>query len=401
MKRRAVISWGLYDFANNIFTMNVVTRYFAKWVVDVHGAEDILYSYAVAASMLLAAATAPLLGTISDETGRRVRYIIVFTLASCAATLFIGRTGGLWTGLVLFAAANYCYQISWVFYNALLPQVSGERNIGRVSGFGRGLGYTGAIVGLLVVGPFVARGGVGAAFAPSAALFLLFSLPIFIFVRDRRPAAAGIRIGEAVINALRKVAATVAHVKEYSSLATFFAAAFLALCSIHGIIPFMALYLGRVGGFSEPAIDTFLIVSTVFALAGAFASGFISDRIGPKKTLSMVLILWCLALFLGTVATSRPLFWVVGPLVGIAMGGTWTAARALVVKLSPPDMVGEAFGFFCITGYISFMVGPLVWGAVVWAFGGAGIVKYRMAVGALLLFMLASLTMLKRVPDER
>ena len=401
MQRRAVISWALYDFANNIFTMNVVTRYFARWVVDVKGAEDIYYSFAVAASMILAAVTAPMLGTISDETGRRMPYIIVFTIVSCAATALIGHGGGLLIGLALFAVANYCYQISWVFYNALLPQVSDERNIGRISGFGKGLGYCGAIIGLLLVGPFVARRGIEAAFVPSGALFLLFSLPIFFFVRDKRIHASTAGPVQVTATAFNKVRATIAHIGEYSGLTTFFAAAFLALCAIHGIIPFMAVYLSRVAGFTEPVVDRFLIVSTVFALAGSLGSGFLSDRFGPRRTLAMVLVLWCVAFALGALATSKAAFWIVGPLVGIALGATWVVARALVVKLSPPEMVGEAFGFFCLTGYLSFVVGPLVWGGVVWAFGFAGVIKYRLAIGILLLFLLSSLKILTRVPDER
>ncbi len=401
MERRklTIISWGLYDFANNIFTMNVVTRYFAKWVVDVKGAEDIFCSFSVSASMILAAITAPFLGSISDETGRRMPYIIVFTVLSCVATAFIGQGGRLLTGLILFAVANYCYQICWVFYNALLPQVSSERNLGRISGFGKGLGYCGALVGLLLVRPFVARGGVEAAFVPSGVLFLLFSLPIFFFVKDTEVAAAKINLGQVFTRAFKKVGRTISHINEYSGLATFFLAAFLAMCSINAIIVFMVIYISRVGGFSESEIDVFLLTSILFAGAGAFVSGFISDRVGPKRALNMILLLWCLALVLGILANSKALFWVIGPLVGLSLGATWVVARALVVRLSPPKMVGEAFGFFCLTGYLSFVVGTLVWGAVVWAFAPLGVIKYRLAVCALLLFLLSSLKILKRVPD--
>ena len=110
-KKLTIFSWSVYDFANTIFAMNVISLYFALWVtVDMKG-EDILYSLALSGSMLLVAISSPIMGTMSDRVGRRMPFLILFT------------------------------------FNALLPQVSGKNKIGRVSGYGTSLGYCGTIGG--------------------------------------------------------------------------------------------------------------------------------------------------------------------------------------------------------------------------------------------------------------
>ena len=107
--KRAIASWAFYDFANTIFSMNVISLYFALWVTVDHGGQDILYSMALSSSMLAVAISAPVFGTISDQTGRRSLPLTLLTVISVLATAIIGQTEQLWVGLLLFIVANYCY----------------------------------------------------------------------------------------------------------------------------------------------------------------------------------------------------------------------------------------------------------------------------------------------------
>ena len=399
-KKLTIFSWAMYDFANTIFAMNVISLYFALWVtVDMKG-EDILYSWVLSGSMLLAALSSPIMGAVSDRLGRRMPFLIFFTLICCAFTALIGLTNKLALGLLFFAVANFCYQIAAIFYNALLPQISAKNQIGRVSGYGVGFGYCGTIVGLLLVKPFVLKYGRQAAFIPTAFFFLLFSLPCFLFVKDlmvERTDKFKIRITDS----FRKVKETLTRIKEYPGLFNFLIAAFIALNAVNTIIVFMSVYIKKVIGFTDPEIITFYIVSTVFAILGSFVSGFVTDRFGSKRTLSVVLGLWCITILLAAVSFSKTIFWVVGPLTGICLGATWTSARALVVDLSPSQMVGEVFGFYGLVGKSSSIVGPLIWGLTVWAFGFLGIFKYRLAILALLLFLGAGYLFLRKVPNKK
>lgn len=413
-KKLSIFSWSMYDFANTIFAMNVISLYFALWVtVDMKGS-DVLYSWALSGSMLLAAVFSPMMGVISDRWGRRMPFLIFFTLVSCLFTAFIGLANKLFLGLLFFAVANFCYQTATIFYNALLPQVAKKRRIGRVSGYGTSLGYCGTIAGLLLVRPFVLRFGRQAAFVPTAIFFVLFSLPCFLFVKDRlvekrdKPRLFFLR-GFSVKQkgrgkfelqlkgAFRKIRQTFIHIREYSGLFNFLIAAFVALNAINTIIVFMSVYVKKVIEFTDSEIITFYIISTVFAIFSSFIAGFITDSLGSKRTLSGVLSLWCISLLLAIMFLSKTVFWIVGPLVGICLGATWTSARALVIDLSPPQMVGEVFGFYGLIGKSASIVGPLIWGFTVWMFGFLGIFKYRLAVLTLLVFLASGFIMLQKV----
>jgi len=324
-KKLTIFSWSMYDFANTIFAMNVISLYFALWVtVDMKG-EDILYSLALSGSMLLAAISSPMMGIISDRIGKRMPFLIFFTFICCVFTALIGLINKLVLGLLFFAIANFCYQIAAIFYNALLPQISGKGQIGRVSGYGTSLGYCGTIAGLLLVRPFVLKYGRQAAFIPTAFLFLLFSIPCFLFVKDRlvgrrdklrlfllrglsaKQKGRG-KFEFQIRGAFKKTKETFVNIKRHPDLFNFLIAAFIALNAINSIIVFMSVYTKKVMGFTDPEIITFYIVSTIFAIISSFIAGFITDSLGSKRTLSIVLGLWCISILLAVISFNKIVF---------------------------------------------------------------------------------------------
>lgn len=403
--RLAAASWSLYDFANTVYSMNVTSLYFALWVTVDHGGEDILYSAASSLSMLLMAFASPVLGAVSDQVGRRVPFLVFFTAVCVGFTAAIGLVGDLWAGLLFFVVANSAYQSGLVYYDALLPEVSSERTRGRVSGLGVALGYAGAIVGILAVAPFVAAGGRVASFVPTAVLFAVFAVPCFLFVRERaREGATGavgmLFSGEAWRKATAQTLATVRHAQRYPGLARFLVARFFYTDAINTVIAFMSVYAVRVGGLSDSELQVLLIVSTTFAVVGSFIYGFVADRLGPKRTLNIVLGQWAAALALAVLLQSKEMLWLVGALAGISMGSTWVCDRVFLLRLSPPQYVGEFFGLYALAGKFSSIVGPLVWGAIVLALAAYEITKYRAAVFALLLLLLLGYALLQGVSDH-
>ena len=386
-KKLAIVSWSLYDFANTIFSMNVISLYFALWVTVDHGGQDILYSFALSLSMLAVAVSVPVLGAISDTTGKRQRPLVSLTLFCVICTALIGGTPNLWVGLVLFVIANYCYQSALVFYNGMLPSVSHGTHVGLVSGYGVSLGYMGSIAGLLMVKPFVEESGRSAAFLPTAALVLFFSLPCFFFVRDpEKKYYPPVQITK-VFATLKE---TLSRIKHYKSLFQFIIIHFLVLDAVNTIIAFMAVYATKVIGFDGNEITQFLISSTVGAMIGAIIIGFLVKHKGSIWAYWLVLWLWIAALFLAAVSQSTMLFWCVGPLAGMGMGGVWVVSRSIVVELSPPEKLGEFFGFYSLAGKTASIFGPLLWGSVVWVLDDTQTLKYRAAVTLLLCIVIAA-----------
>lgn len=417
----AVVSWALYDFSNTIFSVAVLSFFFPLWVEEAVGSGGAvsgagLVNAATAIAALLVVLTAPVLGAVADLRQRRVPYLIVLTLAAVALTAALDVAGGVAVGLALFVAADLSYQSALVFYNALLPAVSAGRGAGRISGYGTAAGYVGTILGLVVLTYFVENGDAlrpllgpfggwletggedySNAFLPTAFLYLAFSLPAFFFVPD--PAVRA-RRAVSLGAAYRDVVRTVKNLRAYAGVGTFILATVLYTDAANTAIANMALYGRVVFEMDGAQVRNLLLFSTVFAVVGSAGFGFLTDRIGPKRALVGVLVLWLLAIVLAAGALGAWMLFLAGPVVGIALGGMWTAGRVMLVALSPAEKLGEFFGLFSLAGKVSAVFGPALTAALLFAFGG-GALGYRVSIGFLAVIMAAGLFFLLRVPDVR
>ncbi|HEY3346188.1 MAG TPA: MFS transporter, partial [Nitrospirota bacterium] len=261
-----VFSWALYDYANTIFSMNIVSMYFPLWITHEMGGEDIDYSIALSVSMVLAGLSMPVVGAASDRLRRRLPFLVAFTLISVIATAALFISNSLVLALTIFAVANFGYLTALVPYDSMLPEVSRGRSVGMVSGLGVGLGYLGSIGGLLMVQPFVDASGRAASFIPTAVLFLVFSLPVFLLVREQggEPKKRPLDIRRQY----RKVWLTLNNTRRYPGLLRFLIANIVFSDAVNTIIVFMSIYASKVIGMDDKSIRTFLIASTVFAAAG-------------------------------------------------------------------------------------------------------------------------------------
>ena len=419
-KRLVTLSWIIYDFANTIYSMNVVTMYFSTWIVVDLNLGDKFVSYANSISMILVALTMPILGEISDRYRRKMPFLILFTLTCVIGTSLIGISGYviqdinlklLWA-IIFFIIANYSYQGGLVFYNALLPYICSERSIGRVSGYGVAIGYLGSIVGLILVLPFVEgniygleisfikRGGSVASFIPTAILFLLFSIPTFLFVKDTPFSHEIKKVKLNIIQSFKKIWDSLTNTRRYPGVTRFLIAKYFYEDAIQTVIIFMAVYAQKVIGFSKTETTTFFIVVIPAAIVGSVLFGVITDHIGPKKTLTIVLCGWIISLSILVVTSKIWIFWVLGCIVGIFLGSTWTSARPLLISLVPKEMLGEFFGLYSFSGKIAAIAGPLIWAYVVEVFEPRGIIfKYKAAIATLILLMIVGLILLRKVPD--
>lgn len=414
----AVWSWVLYDLSNTIFSISILSFFFPVWLGEELGAGADAFNYATAAGALLVILAAPFLGAVADLRQRRRPYMVLLTLLAVALTVGLEFAGSVAVAVALFVAANFTYQSALIFYNALLPVVAAGRGAGKVSGYGVAAGYVGTIFALLFLTLFVTEaetvrsllgplGGwieTGAqrssnAFVPTAVLYLLFSLPAFFFVPDRavRPPR---RVSP--VSVYRDVYATVKNIRGYAGLGTFIIATALYTDAANTAVSNMALYGQQVFGMDSGAIRNLLLFSTVFAAVGSVGFGFATDRAGPKRTLMVVLVLWLGAIVLATVAVAPWMLLLAGPLVGIALGATWTVSRVMLVALSPPEKLGEFFGLYALSQKLSAVAGPAMTGFLIGAFEGYGTgISYRIAIGSLVVTMLLSIFFLSRVPDVR
>ena len=372
--RRAVVSWVLYDLANTIFSMGVVSLYFSLWVRDAVGPErvDSVYGVITAISMGLIFVASPLLGAMTDRARRRMPFLIASTTICVVLTALLAR-GGFYITAVLFIFANVAYQAGLQFYDAMLPEVSTEANRGKISGIGVGVGYLGSYIAV----------GLGFAFTDKpflflmiACFFLLFALPCFLFVKERgnpnpRPVFSMSMVRESTAETLR----TLRSGKEYPGLVRFLVGRVFYTDAINTVISIMALYTvnvavstGLTAHQGERQARLILMTAITFAVLGGFSWGWLVDRIGPKRTLTYVLYCWMavfvLAAAVGILGLPLAALYVVACSAGFALGGIWAADRPLMLRLTPPTRIGEFYGLYGMVGRFSAVTGPLIWAAV-------------------------------------
>jgi UMF1 family MFS transporter len=199
----------------------------------------------------------------------------------------------------------------------------------------------------------------------------------------------------------RDVFWTARNLRAYAGLGTFVVATVLYTDAANTAVTNMSLYGREVFGMEQAEIQNLLLFSTVFAVVGSLGFGYASDKAGPKKALVGVLVTWLVAIVLAAVAVAPWMLLLAGPLVGAALGGTWTVSRPMLVALAPTEKLGEFFGIYNLAGKLSAVAGPAIAALLLTVFGGLGTAAYRIAIGSLALIIALGLFFLLRVPDAR
>ncbi len=374
------MSWVLYDLANTIFSMGVVSLYFPILVRAHAGAGDADFEWGLigAVSMGIIFVASPLLGAMTDRAAKRMPFLVVSTLICVAFTALLAR-GGFYVSAVCFVIANVAYQAGLQFYDAMLPEVSHERNRGKISGIGVGVGYLGSYiaVGLGLKGVF-GSDDKAFLFTMIAVFFLLFALPCFVFVKERgNPNPREVFSLHMLRESTRDTLATVRSGSEYPGLIRFLVGRVFYTDAINTVISIMVLYTinvaeqtGLTYAQGERAAQLIMMTAITFAVVGGFAWGWLVDRLGPKRTLDAVLFMWMgvflLAAAVGILGLPLLTLYVVACSAGIALGGVWAADRPYMLRLTPPARIGEFYGLYGMVGRFSAITGPLIWAGVTW-----------------------------------
>ena len=405
--RGQIVSWTFFDFANTAYSVIVVTviynRYFTNHVA---GGQRWLWGLAVSISMICAAALSPPLGAIADFSRGRKRFLLYFTLASviCTALLFFVKEGMVFWGLLLFIVANIGFEGGLVFYDAFLPRITSRKTYGRVSGYGFAMGYLGALAVLVIV-DFILPAStepdyffyVRLSFVVAAAFFMIFSLPMFLAVPEPEgtvaPISSFIKSG---INQSKKTFQALFVRKEYPSIARFLIAFFIYNDGILTVIVFAGIFAETILNMNDRDIIVFFATVQTSAILGSIFFGIVTDKIGPKKTITITLVLWILVCFAAFFIRSVTMFYFVAFAAGIAMAASQSASRSLMALLTPREHEAEFFGFYDgLCGKASAVIGPLVYGIV------SDLTNERIAILFIGVFFVVGLIVLQGVVEPR
>lgn len=395
-----VFVWTLFDFANTSFSIIVVTFlyavYFKKTVAGSESIGDLYWSISTSIAMLITAFISPVLGAIADYGAGKKRFLLFFTLLCIIGTsslYFIGP-GQIFWGILLFVLANVGFEAGLVFYDAFLPEITSPKNYGRVSGYGFGMGYLGSLATLALVFPFIRAELIRETFPVAALFFLLFSLPLFFFLKEKRKKTdkneSYFSIG------FYRVWSTITHLKNYKNLLFFLIAYFFYIEGVNTVIFFSGNYASTTLGFSESDLLIFFLTVQTTAIIGSVLLGIIADKSGQKRTIIITLYMWMIAIVIAYFVKDQMGFYIVGFIAGAAMGSCQSVSRSLMSKLIPPDRKTEFFGFYSFFGKSSAIIGPLTFGFISYLTG-----SQRLAIISVAFFFITGLLLLLKVRDPK
>lgn len=415
-----VFVWSLFDFANTSYSIIVVTFiyavYFKQTVAEAKPIGDFYWSLGTSISMLITAVISPVLGAIADYSAGKKRFLLFFTLLCIISTslLYFVNKGDILSGLILFILANIGFEAGLVFYDSFLPEITKPKNYGRVSGYGFAMGYLGSFTTLAIIYPLIQKQMIREIFPLSALIFLIFAIPLFVFIKDSRKKVekenSFFKIG------FGRVINTISNLKSYKNLSLFLLSFFFFIEGVNTVIYFSGNYASSTLKFSFQELIAFFIIVQTTAILGSLIFGVIADSYGTKKSLVSSLLIWLFTILLAYLTSYKESFlvmmisksfsldsnaiihssfYLIGLLAGSVMGATQSTSRSLMSKLTPFDKKTEFFGFYSFFGKSSAIAGPLVFGLISYV---TGTQKY--AILSICFFFVVGLIILTFVKDD-
>jgi len=405
-----VWAWAMFDFANSGYTTVVITAVFNAYFVSViagnaHWA-SLAWTASLAVSYALVMITAPGLGAYADAHTAKKKLLGMTTFGCVLGTaaLALAGPGDLWLAVALIIVSNFFFASGENLIAAFLPELARGRGIGRVSGWGWGLGYLGGMLTLGLCLVYIAYaqdlGQTAESFVPvtlliTAGMFLLASLPTFLLLRER---SVALETGEhSLSGAYGRLLRSVARLRTHPDLGRFLLCIVFYQAGVQAVIALAAIYAQQAMGFDTQQTIVLILVVNLAAAFGALVFGQVQDHIGHKRAIAITLAGWLLTVLLAYSAIDASRFWLAALTAGLCLGASQSAGRALVGYLSPPAHRAEFYGLWGLAVKFSAILGPLTYGFAVWLSQG----DHRLAMLTLAPYFLIGLAILVGVDVRR
>jgi len=410
--RRELWAWAFYDFANSGYATVVLTAVFNAYFVAVvaaaygPGGATLLWTGAIAFANAIVLFSGPLIGAVADARAMKKTFLVITTLGCVVLTAGLAAVGpgDVVLGVVLLVGSYVMFASGENLISAFLPELAPHEALGRLSARGWSLGYVGGllVLGLCLVWLKVAEGqGIETTAAVPGTLlivavaFALAALPTLFWLRDRSPPAEP--SGVAFTAGWQRLALTWRQAHLFPDLRRFLVTLAVYHAGIQTVVVLATVYAQQVMGFGTVESLWLILVVNITAAAGALAFGHLQDRIGSVPALALALVLWLVAGGLAWAAEGQAQFWVAANLIGIAMGASQSAGRALVGRFSPAGRTAEFFGLWGVAVKLAAIIGPLGYGLLSFVTGG----DHRTALLSTLAFFAIGLLLLRGIDERR
>lgn len=403
--KKRIWGWFFFDWASQPYNTLIITFIFAPYIKELMGdgvQAQAAWGFGVGAAGIIIAILAPILGAMADSSGKRMRWIWLFSI------LYVVGSFGLWTAapdsfnlyaiLAFFAIGMIGMEFATIFTNSMLPDLGPREDVGKLSGNGWAFGYVGGLIALATMlvlfaesaetgRTFVglepalgldaaAREGTRFVGPLTAVWYIVFMIPFFLWVKDAKPVAAA---KGATMGALKELAETLRSLPSRPSLFAYLGSSMFYRDALNGLYTFGGIYAAGVLNWTVVDVGIFGIVAIIFGAIFAWLGGRADMRFGPKPVIrSSVIGLMLVTLIVTLVSRESVVFIAVGPdsalpdisfyilgaLIGALGGMIQSASRTMMVRQANPDRMTEAFGLYALAGKSTSFIAPLLIGVV-------------------------------------
>ena len=373
-QNKQIISWSLYDFANQPYTTLIITFIYSAFFVNYIAPNEIegtfLWANAISITAIIVAFLSPLLGAFADETGYRKFFLVFFTLLCSlfTALLYFPEKGDLSLAIAFVIISNIAFEMGCVFCNSYLKELSNDKNIGRVSGNAWGLGFLGGLSALFISFALFDVNNpqeVKQICVFVAIWFVLFSLPTFIFLKDSKRTKV---TKKDISSSFTSIYTTFKEIRNYKKVVNFLIARLFYNDGLITIFALGGVYAVGSLNFTMNEVLILGIILNVFAALGSFVFGSYEDKIGTCNVINLSLVILIISTILAFVApwTNYPkeVFWIAGVLLGSMIGPNQSCSRSYMSQIIPANKKNEFFGFYALTGKATSFLGPLLFGLI-------------------------------------
>jgi UMF1 family MFS transporter len=371
---KEIISWSFYDFANQPYTTLIITFIYSAFFVNYISPNEqegtFLWANAIAITAVCVGVISPVLGAFADSSGYRKFFLILFTILCSlfTALLYFPTQGDVFLALTLVILSNISFEMGTVFCNSYLMDLSNEKNIGKLSGIAWGFGFVGGLIALfcaLTLFDVNIPSDVRKINLFVAAWFILFSIPSFLFLNDKKREKI---TKKNVISSFTNLSSTFKEVHKYKKILNFLIARLFYNDGLVTIFALGGIYAIGTLNFSMQEVLILGVVLNIFAAIGSFSFGYLEDSIGVKRVINISLIVLIFATLLAFTAPftiyPKEIFWIAGVLLGTMIGPTQSCSRSFMSQIIPAEKKNEFFGFFAFTGKATSFLGPLLFGII-------------------------------------
>lgn len=380
MGKRSIYAWAFYDWANSAYATTVIAGLFPVFFKEYFSANaDVTVStaqlgFANSISSLLIVLMAPLLGAIADVGGLKKRFLFLFSylgILMSAALFFVGE--GAWEAAVfVYILGNIGFMGSNIFYDSLLPTVAREKEFDFVSGLGFALGYLGGGI-LFALDVWMVQNpaffglkstteAVKVSFFSVALWWMLFSLPLFLFVKEKKPDKE-IKTTQLMKEGYKRLKGTIKKVAQFKGLVYFLIAYWFYIDGVDTIIR-MAVDYGMAIGFEPKHLIFSLLIVQFVGFPATLVFARLAQKWDTKKAILLAIAIYLFITLWAAVMDEIYEFYLLAVMIALVQGGIQALSRSYYAKMIPDAYAAEFFGFYNFLGKTAAILGPFLIGSV-------------------------------------